>query len=88
MKEEKELTTAQIPEDAKLEVLSLIKAVKLVDSAEARSKAVKELKEKVKKIAEGELSEEVFLRAGLYAVATELIIREEEEKLEKFLGTS
>ncbi|EHR79359.1 hypothetical protein OCC_07666 [Thermococcus litoralis DSM 5473] len=75
-----------VPEGVRLEVLSLVKAVKLVGSPEARSKATEELREKVEEIAEGELNEEAFLRACLYALAAELIAREKEDKLEKLLG--
>ncbi|MDK2915078.1 MAG: hypothetical protein PWQ79_1993 [Thermococcaceae archaeon] len=75
-----------VPEGVRLEVLSLVKAVKLVGSPEARNKAAEELRGKVGEIAEGELNEEALLKAGLYAVAAELVAREKEDKLEKLLG--
>ncbi|WP_156471162.1 hypothetical protein [Thermococcus peptonophilus] len=76
-----------VPEGVKLEVLSLLKAVELVGSPEVRSKAAEELREKVREIANGELSEEALLKAGLYAVAAELIAPGKDEKLKELLDT-
>jgi hypothetical protein len=74
-----------IPQATKLEVLSLVKALKLVDSPEARDKAVEDLRRKLREMTDRELRGNALLRACVYALTAELIALGKEDRLEKLL---
>ena len=82
-KSSKELNDG-IPEDAKLEVLSILQALEFADYSEsAKEKALQKLSERIGERSRKDPTRENLLRLGLYAYAIELIVRNHWEKVDK-----
>ena len=82
-KEEK-LGTRSLPEDAKLEVLSVLQALEFSEYSEkAREKALQKLSERISELSRENPTPENLLKIGLYAYAIELIMTSRWEKVEK-----
>ncbi|WP_297093320.1 hypothetical protein [Thermococcus sp.] len=83
-KQEEKPRTRGLPEDAKVEVLSILQALEFADYSEkAKKKALQKFSERISELSEKEPTRENLLKLGLYTYALELVKASRWEKVEK-----